>query len=78
MVETGDIWRRLSFVAVTAFVHQLASRMSQVGGEGAQLAAQTRQQWRQEEARARQDRESAWMATLIGGDIIRSGRFLST
>ena len=74
-VETGYIRRRLS--CVTAFGHRLASRMSQVGGQGAQLAGQRRQQWSQEEARARLDRESAWMATVMGRDIVRRGRFWS-
>ena len=77
-VETGYIRRRLSCAAVTAFGHRLASRMSQVGGQGAQLAGQRRQQWSLEEARARQDRESAWMATVLGRDIVRRGRFWST
>ena len=63
---------------MTAFGHRLASRMSQVGGQGAQLAGQRRQQWSQEEARARQDRESAWMATVLGRDIVRRGRLWST
>ena len=52
--------------------------MSQVGaqgGVGAQLAAQRRQQWGQEEERARVDREAAWQATIQGKDIIRKGRF---
>ena len=77
-VETGYIRRRLSCAAVTAFGHRLASRMSQVGGQGAQLASQRRQQWSLEEVRARQDRESAWMATVTGRDIVRRGRFWTT
>ena len=77
-METGYIRRRLSCAAVTAFGHRLASRMSQVGGQGAQLASQRRQQWSLEEVRARQDRESAWMATVTGRDIVRRGRFWTT
>ena len=74
-VETGYIRRRLSCASVTAFGQRLASRMSQVGGQGAQLASQRRQQWGLDEARARQDREAAWMARVQGRDIVRRGRF---
>ena len=77
-VETGYIRRRISCASVTAFGQRLVSRMSQVGaqgGVGAQLAAQRRQQWGQEEERARVDREAAWQATIQGKDIVRKGRF---
>ena len=74
-VVTGYIRRRLSCASVTAFGQRLASRMSQVGGQGAQLASQRRQQWGLDEARARQDREAAWMARVQGRDIVRRGRF---
>ena len=73
-VETGFIRRRLSCAAVIAFGQRLVSRMSQVGGQGAQLASQRRQQWGREEERARVDREAAWLSSLMGRDIVRRGR----
>ena len=72
-VETG-----ISCASVTALGQHLVSRMSQVGaqgGQGAQLAAQRRQQWGLEEERARLDREAAWQATIQGKNIVRKGRF---
>ena len=59
---------------VTAFGQRLVSRMSQVGGQGGQLASQRRQQWGREEERARVDREAAWMSSIQGRDIVRRGR----
>ena len=73
--ETGFIRRRLSCAAVTAFGQRLVSRMSQVGGQGGQLASQRRQQWSREEERARVEREAAWMATIHGKEVVRRGRF---
>ena len=74
-VETGFLRRQISGAAVTAFGQRLASRMSQVGGQGAQLAALRRQQWGREEERARVDREAAWLASTTGRNIVRKGRF---
>ena len=73
--ETGFIRRRLSCAAVTAFGQRLVSRMSQVGGQGGQLASQRRQQWSREEERARVEREAAWMATIHRKEFVRRGRF---
>ena len=81
---TGHIRRRLSCAAITVFGHRVASRMSQVGGQGAQLASWLargdRSEARIEEARARLDRESAWMARhSVWEDIVRDiGNFLDT
>ena len=77
-VETGYIRRRISVAAVKCFGQRLASRMSQVGGQNAQLAAGRRQAWGREEERARGEREAAWVETVTGRDIVRRGRFWGT
>ena len=77
-VETGYIRRRISVAAVSCFGQRLASRMSQVGGQNAQLAAGRRQAWGREEERARGEREAAWVETVTGRDIVRRGRFWGT
>lgn len=73
--EKAYIRRRLSTASVMAFGHRLSSRMSQVGGQGAALASQRRQQWGREEERARQERSAAWLARITGHDVVRRGRF---
>ena len=77
-VETGYIRRRISVAGVHCFGQRLASRMSQVGGQNAQLAAGRRQAWGREEERARGEREAAWVETVTGRDIVRRGRFWGT
>ena len=74
-VETGYIRRRISVAAVHCFGQRLASRMSQVGGQNAELAAGRRRAWGREEERARGEREAAWVETVTGRDIVRRGRF---
>ena len=77
-IETGYIRRRISVAAVSCFGQRLVSRMSQVGGQNAQLAAGRRQAWGREEERARGEREAAWVETVTGWDIVRRGRFWAT
>ena len=74
-MEISYLRRRLSSAAVTCFGQRLAGRASQVGGQGAALASQRRQQWNREEESARRDREAAWLDKVSTGDIIRRGRF---
>ena len=68
--EKTYIRRRIS----SAFGHRLASRRSQVGGQGAALAGKRRQEWTREEAMAREERSAAW---ITGHDIVRRGMFWS-
>ena len=64
--EKGFIRRKLSSACVIAFGHRLASRMSQVGGQGAALASQRRQEWSRQEELAREERSAAWLANTEG------------
>ena len=75
--EKTYLRRRISSASVTAFGHRLASRMSQVGGQGASLAGKRRQDWSREEAMAKEERSAAWLAKITGHDIVRRGRFWS-
>ena len=51
--------------------HRLASRMSQVGGEGAALAGNRRQEWSPEEAMARKEMSAAWLVRITGqGNVL--------
>ena len=75
--EKGFIRRQLSSACVIAFGHRLASRMSQVGGQGAALASQRRQEWSRQEELAREERSAAWLAKVSGHDPVRRGRFWS-
>ena len=75
--EKTYIRRRISSASVTAFGHRLASRMSQVGGQGAALAGKRRQEWSREEAMAKEERSAAWLARITGHDIVRRGMFWS-
>ena len=72
--ETSYIRRRLSLAIVVAFGQRLASRMNQVGKNGA-LASKRRQWWSREEQMAKLDREAAWLEKVQGQNIISRGRF---
>ena len=72
--ETGYIRRRLSLAIVVAFGQRLASRMNQVGKNGA-LASKRRQWWSREEEMAKLDREAAWLEKVQGQNILSRGRF---
>ena len=72
--EVGYIRRRLSMAIVTAFGRRLASRMNQVGSNGA-MASKRRQQWGREEQRAKLEREAVWLEQVQGNSIINRGRF---
>ena len=76
-VETGYIRRQLSIAAVTAFGQRLASRISQIGGQATQLAAQRRNFWIRQEEHAHLDRESAWLTAITGRNIVRRDHFWS-
>ena len=75
--EKTYIRRRISSANVTAFGHRLASRMSQVGGQGAALAGKRRQEWSREEAMAKEEKSAALLAKITGHDIVRRGMFWS-
>ena len=73
---TGYLRRRLSTAIVKANVKCLLERLVKVG-EGRGQADRRRQWARQEEARARLEREAQWQARITGRNLVRRGDFLS-
>ena len=72
--DVGFMRRKLSQIIVAAFGKRLSSRMCQVGMKG-ESASKRRQEWTREEARARMEREGAWLEKIQGRSIIARGRF---
>ena len=71
---TGYLRRRLSSAVIRANVRCLLERMLQVG-EGVGQAGRRRQWARQEEERARWEREGQWLARVTGRNLARRGDF---
>ena len=73
---TGYLRRRLSTAVIRANVRCLLERMLLVG-EGVGQAGRRRQWARQEEEKARWEREGQWLARLTGRNLARRGDFPS-
>ena len=73
-LETSTIRKRLSIASVRASCTLLLSRMGQVG-EGSGLASSRRSWQRQEERRMMLQRESDWLVTTSGREVVRRGQF---
>ena len=71
---TGYLRRRLSTAVIKANVQCLLERMVMVG-EGIGQAGKRRQWARQEEERARLDREEQWLERVTGRSLWRGGDF---
>ena len=73
---TGYLRRRLSSAVIHANVRCLLERMLMVG-EGVGQAGRRRQWARQEEEKARWEREGQWLARVTGRNLARRGDFPS-
>ena len=73
---TGYLRRRLSSAVIRANVRCLLERMLMVG-EGVGQAGRRRQWARQEEEKARWEREGQWLVRLTGRNLARRGDFPS-
>ena len=71
---TGYLRRRLSTAVVRANVRCLLERMVLVG-EGVGQAGKRRMWARQEEDRARLEREAQWLTRTTGHNLVRRGDF---
>ena len=71
---TGYLRRRLSTAVIKANVQCLLERTVMVG-EGIGQAGKRRQWARQEEERARLDREAQWLERVTGRSLWRGGDF---
>ena len=71
---TGYLRRRLSTAIVKANVKCLLERLVKVG-EGRGQVDRRRRWARQEEARARLEREAQWQERISGRNLVRRGDF---
>ena len=72
-LETSTVRKRLSIASVRASCTLLLSRMGQVG-EGSGFASNRRAWQRQEERRMTLQRESDWLVTTSGREVVRRGQ----